>query len=53
MITKKELAKLLHLSVATIDRLMTQGMPKMKIGKAVRFDYGEVTEWLRERNENK
>lgn len=47
MITKKELADKLHVSVSTIDRLMVKGLPVVKIGNAVRFEYEPVVEWIK------
>jgi excisionase family DNA binding protein len=47
MLTKKELAAKLKLSIPTIDRLMKKGMPFFKIGKSVRFDEEIVNEWLK------
>ena len=49
LLNKKEIAKELHLSVSMIDKLMTQGLPYIKIGKAVRFDPIEVKEWVKNR----
>jgi excisionase family DNA binding protein len=49
LLNKKEIAKELHLSVSMIDKLMTQGLPYIKIGKAVRFDPVEVKEWVKNR----
>lgn len=47
MLTKKQLAIELNLSVPTIDRLMKEGMPYYKIMKSVRFDIDAVKDWLR------
>jgi excisionase family DNA binding protein len=49
MLTKKELAAKMKLSIPTIDRLMKKGMPFFKIGKSVRFEEEEVLKWLKER----
>ena len=49
LLNKKEIAKELHLSVSMIDKLMTKGLPYIKIGKAVRFDPVEVKEWVKNR----
>lgn len=46
MLTKKELAAHFKISIPTIDRLMTQGLPYTKIGRSVRFNLEEVTQWL-------
>lgn len=47
LLKKNELAQRLRVSISTIDKLMTEGMPFEKIGNAVRFDYPDVREWLR------
>ncbi len=47
MITKKELANKLNVSLSTIDRLMVNGVPFVKIGKSVRFEYEAVVEWIK------
>lgn len=47
MLSKKELAKELSISIPTIDRYMKQGMPYHKVGKRlVRFYLKEVMEWI-------
>ena len=48
MLTKKELAEELKISIPTIDRQLKLGMPHVKIGKAVRFEKEEVIRWLKE-----
>lgn len=50
MLTKKQLMEKLNISLPTVGKLMKQGMPYIKIGKAVRFDYDEVLKWIKERN---
>ena len=47
-IDKKELSKKLKVSISTIDRLMAKGMPIIKIGKTVRFNFDDVLEWLKQ-----
>lgn len=47
MITKKELAKKLKVSVTTIDRRVEKGMPHYKIGRLIRFDFEEVKQWIK------
>ena len=47
MITKKELAEKVKVSLPTIDKWRTQGMPFIKIGKNVRFDWLDVEQWLK------
>ena len=46
MLNKKEIAAHYKISIPTIDRLMTQGLPFIKIGKSVRFNLEEVQTWL-------
>jgi excisionase family DNA binding protein len=49
LISKKELAQKLSLSIAMIDKLMAQGLPHYKIGRTVRFNHGQVMEHLERR----
>ena len=50
LVTKKQLAQQLALSPSYINKLMSEeGLPFMKIGRAVRFRPKEVVEWLNER----
>lgn len=49
MLNKKQLAEKLNISIPMIDKLMKNGMPKIKIGKSVRFEYEEVLKWIKER----
>ncbi len=46
MLTKKELAKKLSVSLPMIDKWRSQGMPFLKIGKSVRFKWEDVEKWL-------
>ena len=49
MLKKNELAEKLNISVPMVDKLMREGMPRIKIGTAVRFELVEVVKWLKER----
>ena len=49
VLNKEELAKELNISVPMVNKLMRQGMPRIKIGTAVRFELVEVVKWLKER----
>ena len=49
MLNKKELAEKLGISVSMVNKLLTQGMPRINIGKSVRFEYEEVIKWIKER----
>jgi len=50
MLTRKELAEKLNMSERTIDRHRKNGMPFIKIGKSIRFEYVEVLKWIKEGN---
>ena len=50
MLNKKQLAKELNVSISTINKLMVEGVPRIKIGKSVRFELADVKNWLKERN---
>lgn len=47
--TKKELAQRLKVSLSTINNLIKRGVPHIKMEKAVRFDFDEVINWLKEK----
>ncbi len=50
VVTRKEIASLLGLSVETIDRMAKSGgLPYYKLGDSVRFRISEVERWLKER----
>jgi excisionase family DNA binding protein len=46
---KEQLAEKLAMSQSYIDKLMTQGLPRYKFGRSVRFRFSEVMEWLQKR----
>ena len=46
LLTKKDVATLLNLSVSMINKLMTKGLPYIKIGKSVRFNEESVLNWI-------
>lgn len=48
LISKKECAALLGVSVRTIERQMKKGMPAIHVGSRWRFDFAEVIKWLKE-----
>src|SRR5947209_7514848 len=49
LVTKRQLAQQLALSPSYISKLMAEeGLPYIKIGRAVRFRPKEVVEWLTE-----
>jgi excisionase family DNA binding protein len=45
-ITKAELAEILKISRATIDRWRKEGIPSHKIGKGVRFIEVDIHDWI-------
>lgn len=51
MISKKELAKELKVSLVSVDRMIVRGMPYYKTSSTnegtTRFDLDEVKQWLR------
>lgn len=49
LITTKELSSLLKVTRQTIGNWRREGMPFMKFGTTIRFDYEEVMEWLKRR----
>jgi excisionase family DNA binding protein len=53
LINTNELAELLGVSVMTISRLRSKGMPYMKLGGSVRFDPSKIKEWMQSREEVK
>ena len=51
LLTKKQLAEKLELSQSYISLLMKdEGLPHLKIGRAVRFKISEVAVWLLKRS---
>ena len=48
--TKTQLAQSMQVSLSTVDCWLAKGMPHIKLGRAVRVDWGEVTEWHRRRS---
>lgn len=47
MLTKKDLAERLQVSEVTINRMLADGMPKVRVRGQVRFIYDEVETWLK------
>jgi hypothetical protein len=50
LVDKRELARQLAVSPATIDRLVRSGMPYQPVGDVRRFDIAECKAWLTDRN---
>lgn len=49
LVDKREVARLLAVSPATIDRLVRSGMPHQPVGEVRRFDVAECRAWLADR----
>lgn len=49
LVTTKELSSLLKVTRQTVANWRKEGLPFMKLGRSIRFDYDEVIEWLKER----
>lgn len=47
LITKKELAEIIGVSIRTIERYHHKGLPIIKIGRTVRYDLDEVSIWIK------
>lgn len=47
ILTRRDLAKELRVSMPTIDAQVKEGMPHMKVGKQYLFDYVDVITWLK------
>jgi excisionase family DNA binding protein len=48
LLTKEEIAGYLHLSPRTIESwVWREKIPYIKIGRCVRFDLGQIQEWLK------
>lgn len=48
ILTTKELCEKLKFSRVTISKWRKQGMPCIKVNRAIRFDEKEVMDWLNE-----
>lgn len=53
MLNKKELAGLLGISISMVDKLLHKGMPHIKVGTLVRFDFNEVLDWIKKTYDNR
>lgn len=49
-VKKEQLAQHLACSPSYINKLMCEGLPRTKFGRAVRFRISEVEEWLQRRS---
>ena len=50
LLNKSELADRLGICARTIGELQTEGMPTVKFGKRVLFDYEDILEWAKNRH---
>jgi excisionase family DNA binding protein len=50
LVKKTELAELTGYSVSFIDKMMRKGLPKVKVGRSVRFQFSDVVAWLKRRS---
>lgn len=50
LLSKSELAARLNIHINTVDLWRKEGMPEVKLGKPVRFDYDKVLEWASNRS---
>jgi predicted DNA-binding transcriptional regulator AlpA len=51
LLTKSELMESLGVSLFTVDKYIAEGMPRVKLDRAIRFDFEEVKNWFKERDE--
>lgn len=49
-ITKKQLASYLNMSIGFVNKMMNDGMPYRKYGKAVRFWLSDVLVWFQRKD---
>jgi hypothetical protein len=51
LIDRAALARELHVSTATVSRLMREGLPFVRVGDAARFELARALTWLQSRAE--
>ena len=49
LLTTKELAEFLNVTVQTIWRYRVDGMPYIKLGRVCRYELDEVMKWLKDK----
>jgi excisionase family DNA binding protein len=49
-ITKPQLARALSVSISFVNKMMLEGLPHLKMGRAVRFRVDAVVAWLQRRS---
>lgn len=52
ILSKKDLSKNLGFSIGKIDKMMSEGLRYLKIGKSVRFKESDVDKFLNDRLKN-
>jgi hypothetical protein len=52
MLTEKELRQKLLINRGTVLKLRKQGLPHIKIGRLVRYDFNDVLIWLKANSES-
>lgn len=52
LMTEDELCKWLRISTVTAYRWRKEGMPFIKVNRAVRYDRNKVQEWLEKRSQS-
>ncbi|MDT8901833.1 helix-turn-helix transcriptional regulator [Anaeroselena agilis] len=50
-LTSDELAERLKVTRKTIDRWRKDGLPYIKVGRLVRFEWSKVESWIMSRNQ--
>ena len=53
LISRKELAEKLNTSLVTIRRMESDGMPVLRSGYLIRYDFDEIVKWMKEKDETK
>ena len=51
LLNKPQLAERTGYSVSFIDKQMRRGLPCIRIGRTVRFEYEKVLDWLHKRSQ--
>jgi excisionase family DNA binding protein len=47
MITVKDIMRIYQVSRTTVQNWVKQGLPHYKIGRLIRFNQDDLTEWIR------
>jgi hypothetical protein len=50
MITEKELLSRLQVNRGTLFKWRKEGLPHIKVGRVIRYDYSDVVRWLKLRS---